>query len=87
LVVRLAEEKRTWGYTRIQGALKNIGHRAGRSTIAPIVKAHGLSPVPPWRTLRHMFLRAHWGAIGGADSSGRTCGRGEVGGVRHSVRD
>jgi putative transposase len=46
LVVRMAEENSTWGYTRIQGALKNVGHRVGRSTIARILKAHGVSPVP-----------------------------------------
>jgi hypothetical protein len=28
LVVRMAEENPTWGYTRIQGALKNVGRRA-----------------------------------------------------------
>ena len=45
LVVRMAGENPTWGYTRIQGALKNVGHRVGRSTIARILKAHGLPPV------------------------------------------
>src|SRR5713101_5322659 len=34
LVVRMATENATWGYTRMQGALKNVGHRVGRSTIA-----------------------------------------------------
>src|SRR5678816_4681777 len=54
-------------YTRIQGALKNVGHRVGRSTIARILKAHGLGPVPERPTSWQTFLRAHWGAIAGAD--------------------
>src|ERR1700676_3756919 len=29
LVVRMAEENPTYGYTRIHGALKNVGHRVG----------------------------------------------------------
>ena len=67
LVVRMAEENPTWGYTRIQGALKNVGHRVGRSTIARILKAHGVPPVPERPTSWQTFLRAHWGAIAGAD--------------------
>jgi transposase InsO family protein len=67
LVVRMAEENPTWGYTRIQGALKNVGHRVGRSTIARMLKAHGLPPVPERPTSWQTFLRAHWGAIAGAD--------------------
>jgi putative transposase len=67
LVVRMAEENPTWGYTRIRGALKNLGHRVGRSTIARILKAHGLPPVPERPTSWQTFLRAHWGAIAGAD--------------------
>jgi putative transposase len=67
LVVRMAEENPTWGYTRIQGALKNVGHRVGRSTIARILKAHGLPSVPGRPTSWQTFLRAHWGAIAGAD--------------------
>ena len=67
LVVRMAAENPTWGYTRIQGALKNLGHRVGRSTIARILKAHGLPPVPDRPTSWQTFLCAHWGAIAGAD--------------------
>ena len=32
------------GYTRIQGALKDVGHRVARSTIASILKAEGIPP-------------------------------------------
>jgi len=67
LVLRMATENPSWGYTRIQGALKNVGHRVARSTIASILKAEGIPPSrePPssWRT----FLRAHWSAVVAAD--------------------
>ena len=66
LVVRMAKENPTWGYTRILGALKNVGHRVGRSTIARILKAQGIPPVPERPTSWQTFVQAHWGAIGGA---------------------
>jgi len=55
------------GYTRIQGALQNVGHRVSRSTIRRILKAAGLPPVPQRPTSWQTFLKAHWGAIAGAD--------------------
>ncbi len=67
LILRMATENPGWGYTRIQGALKNLGHGVARSTIAKVLKDNGIVPAPErpssWRT----FLRAHWGAIAGAD--------------------
>jgi hypothetical protein len=49
------------------GALKNLGPGVARSTVAKVLRANGISPAPDrpssWRT----FLRAHWGAIAGAD--------------------
>src|SRR5678815_1059074 len=67
LVVRMATENPTWGYTRIQGSLKNLGHRLGRSTIARILHAHGIPPrrerPMTWRT----FVEAHWPAVVAAD--------------------
>jgi putative transposase len=67
LVVRIAEDNPTWGYTRIQGALKNARHCVGRSTIARILKTHGLPPVPERPTSWRTFLRAHQDAIADAD--------------------
>ena len=61
LVVRMAEENPTWGYTRIQGALKNVGHRVGRSTIRRILKAAGLPPVPQRPTSWQTFLESALG--------------------------
>ena len=67
LVVRMATENPTWGYTRIQGALKNLGHRVGRSTIARTLRSEGIPPgrqrPMTWRT----FLQAHWPALVAAD--------------------
>src|SRR5262249_10898370 len=67
LAVRMARENPTWGYRRIQGALKNLGHRVARSTIAGILRDHGISPVPERPTLWRAFLAAHWDAIAAAD--------------------
>ena len=63
----MATNNPTWGYMRIQGALQNVGHRVGRSTIRRILKAAGLPPVPQRPTSWQTFLKAHWGAIAGAD--------------------
>src|SRR5262245_16490168 len=67
LIVRMARENPGWGYSRIQGALKNLDHRVARSTVAGVLKENGIPPAPDrpssWRT----FLRAIWGAIAGAD--------------------
>jgi transposase InsO family protein len=69
LVVRMARQNSTWGYTRIRGALYNLGHEIGRNTIKRILLENGLDPAPlrgkamSWET----FLKAHWGAIAATD--------------------
>jgi putative transposase len=67
LVVRMATDNPSWGYTRIQGALKNLGHRVARSTIATILKQQGIPPSGERPTSWQTFLRAHWGALVAAD--------------------
>lgn len=69
LVVRMALENPQWGYTRIRGALANLAFEVSRTTIANILKGHGIDPAherrkrTPWRT----FLAAHWESIAAAD--------------------
>ena len=36
LILRMALDNPSWGYTRIRGALANLGHQVGRATIANI---------------------------------------------------
>jgi putative transposase len=69
LVVRFASENPSWGYTRIRGALRNLGHELGRNTIKRILLDHGMEPAParrkrmPWKA----FLKAHASAICAVD--------------------
>jgi hypothetical protein len=46
LIVRMATDNPAWGYSRIQGALKNLDHRVARSTIAKLLKDNGIPPAP-----------------------------------------
>src|SRR5262249_36645437 len=69
LVVRMATENPTWGYTRIRGGLKTVGHDVAGNTIKAILKDHGIEPAPErgaktsWKT----FLAAHWEGLAAAD--------------------
>jgi len=69
LVVRMAVENPNWGYTRIRGALANLGHEVARNTVKRILQDHGIQPAPergrrtPWKT----FLQAHWDGLAAAD--------------------
>ncbi|MGH3913908.1 MAG: integrase core domain-containing protein [Pseudonocardiaceae bacterium] len=46
LVLRLAAEKPTWGYRRIQGELAGLGCRLAPSTVWLILKRAGINPAP-----------------------------------------
>ena len=69
LILRMARENRSWGYTRIQGALRNLGHEVGRGTVAQMLKSAGLEPAPDRlsRTTWKEFLRTHWEVLAATD--------------------
>jgi transposase InsO family protein len=69
LILQMARGNPRWGYTRIRGALYNLGYEVGRNTIKRILLENGIDPAPlrkkgmSWET----FLKAHWGAIAATD--------------------
>jgi len=65
----MATENRDWGYTRIAGALANLGHQVARGTIANILERNGLEPAPERKrkTTWKEFLQRHWESIVAAD--------------------
>jgi hypothetical protein len=69
LILRIARDNPRWGYTRMRGALRNLGHEIGCNTIKRILVENGFDPAPlrkqgmSWES----FLKAHWGAIAATD--------------------
>ncbi len=69
LVLRFARENRTWGYRRIVGALRNLGHEVSHQTVGNVLKRHGLAPAPErqkklsWRE----FIRSHTEVLAAVD--------------------
>ena len=67
LILKVARENPHYGYGRIQGTLENLGHEVSKTTIARILRKHGIPPAKdrgkriPWRT----FLQTH--AVAAAD--------------------
>ena len=62
LIVRLARENPRWGYGKIEGELRKLGYRVGRSTIRDVLKRQHIPAAPQrarqsstWRA----FLRQH----------------------------
>ena len=69
LIVRMAEENRSWGYDRIVGALANLGHEVSDQTVGNVLQRHGLPPAPERKhtTTWAAFIRAHLAVLAGTD--------------------
>jgi len=67
LIVRSALVNPSWGYCRIQGELRDVGHRVATTTVANVLKANGVTPAPDrpssWRT----SSKAQWGEVAATD--------------------
>ena len=61
LVVRMAQENRSWGYDRIAGALQHLGYTISDQTVGNILKRHGILPAPERKktTTWKEFIRTH----------------------------
>jgi putative transposase len=61
LVVRMAQENRSWGYDRIAGALAHLGYTISAQTVGNILKRHGIPPAPERKktTTWQEFIRTH----------------------------
>src|SRR5512145_2925869 len=61
LIVRMAQENRSWGYDRIVGALANLGYTVSAQTVGNILKRHGIPPAPERKTTTTWkeFIRTH----------------------------
>jgi transposase InsO family protein len=66
-IIRMSQGNPSWGYCRIQGALKHIGHGVAPSTIAKVLREHGIQPAPERPTSWRTFIKTHAHVIVGAD--------------------
>jgi putative transposase len=69
LVVRMAQENRSWGYDRIVGALANLGYTVSDQTVGNILKRHGIAPAPERKTTTTWkeFIRTHMDVLVATD--------------------
>jgi transposase InsO family protein len=69
LIVRMAQENRSWGYDRIVGALANLGYTISDQTVGNILKRHGIAPAPERKTTTTWkeFIRTHMDVLVATD--------------------
>ena len=69
LTVRMASDNPSWGYRRIQGALRNVGHHVAHNTVKRILETHGIEPAPKRKVSTNwsQFLKTHWSTLAATD--------------------
>jgi hypothetical protein len=69
LVVRLAQENRSWGYDRVAGSLANLGYTISDQTVGNILKRHGIPPTPERKktTTWNEFICSHMDVLVATD--------------------
>jgi len=69
LVVRMAQDNRSWGSDRIVGALANLGYTISDQTVGNILKRHGLPPALERKTTTtwQEFIRTHMAVLVATD--------------------
>jgi transposase InsO family protein len=70
LIIRMAQENRSWVYDRIVGALANLGYTVSDQTVGNVLKRPGLPPAPERKTTTTWteFIRTHLDVLGATDS-------------------
>jgi len=69
LIVHMARENSDWGYDRIAGALKNLGHIVSDQTVGNVLRRLGIGPAPKRRQQMNwaQFVRTHMAVLAGID--------------------
>jgi putative transposase len=69
LVIRMAQENRSWGYDRIVGAVANLGYTISDQTVGNILKHHSIAPAPERKTTTTWkeFIRMHMDVLVATD--------------------
>ena len=69
LILRMAKENPRWGYMRIKGELQGLGIRVSATTIAVMLRSHGIGPAPRRGPTWSQFLKAQASGIVACDFS------------------
>ncbi len=72
LLLRLAAENSTWGYSKLHGELLKLGYEIGRSTVRDMLKRQQVPPAPE-RAKEGTNWREFLSHYGQADMTPQAC--------------